>query len=69
MAGGVPFLRSRFDFTSDTLSFTVATGDVLIVEVGAAGVPPTNRPMVYLDQLDWVSLAEELPRVGLSLPG
>ncbi|MFN2466709.1 MAG: hypothetical protein ABR521_01045 [Gaiellaceae bacterium] len=58
----VPFLRSKFDFTSDTLGFTVTSGDVLIVEVGAAGAadgPPTGRPVVYLDQLHWVSLAKQ----------
>lgn len=62
MAAGVPFLRSGFDFTSNTLSFTVASGDKLIVEVGAAGAadgPPAGRPVVYLDQLHWVSLARQ----------
>jgi hypothetical protein len=62
VAAGVPFLRSRFDFTSDTLSFTVTSGDVLIVEVGTASGadgPPTGRPVVYLDQLHWVSLAKQ----------
>jgi hypothetical protein len=59
VAAGVPFLRSRFDFISDTLSFTVDSGDVLIVEVGAADRPPTGRPVVYLDQLHWVSLAKQ----------
>ncbi len=62
VAAGVPFLRSRFDFASDTLSFTVASGNVLIVEVGVAGAadgPPTGRPVVYLDQLHWVSLAKQ----------
>ncbi len=61
-AAGVPFLRSRFDFTSDTLRFTVTSGDVLIVEVGTAGAadgPPAGRPVVYLDQLHWVSLAKQ----------
>jgi hypothetical protein len=61
-AAGAPFLRSRFDFTSNTLSFTVASGDVLIVEVGVAGAadgPPPGRPVVYLDQLHWVSLAKQ----------
>jgi len=61
-AAGVPFLWSRFDFTSNTLSFTVASGDKLVVEVGAAGAadgPPPARPVVYLDQLHWVSLARQ----------
>jgi hypothetical protein len=62
VAAGVPFLRSRFDFTSDTLSFTVTNENVLIVEVGVADAaegPPTGRPVVYLDQLHWVSLAKQ----------
>jgi hypothetical protein len=62
VVAGVPFLRSRFDFTNEMLSFTVASGDVLIVEVGAdsaADGPPTGRPVVYLDQLHWVSLAKQ----------
>jgi len=62
VAADVPFLRSRFDITSNTLSFTVTNGDVLIVEVGAAAAadgPPTGRPVVYLDQLHWVSLAKQ----------
>jgi hypothetical protein len=62
VAAGAPFLRSKFDFTSDTLSFRVTSGDVLIVEVGGAGSPdgpPTDRPVVYLDQLHWVSLAKQ----------
>jgi hypothetical protein len=37
VAAGAPFLHSKFDFTSRTLSFTVTRGDVLIVEVGVAG--------------------------------
>lgn len=61
-AAGVPFVRSAFDFTSNTLSFTVPSGDQLIVEVGTAGAadgPPAGRPVVYLDQLHWVSLAQQ----------
>lgn len=59
-AADVPFLRSKYDLTSNTLSFTVPNGEQLIVEVGAAGAtdgPPAGRPVVYLDQLHWVSLA------------
>ena len=62
VAAGVPFLRSRFDFSSNTLSFKVASGDDLIVELGAAGASdgtPAGRPVVYLDQLHWVSLAQQ----------
>jgi hypothetical protein len=62
VAAGAPFLSSKFDFTSHTLSFTVTSGDVLIVEVGVPGTPhgpPTGRPVVYLDQLHWVSLAKQ----------
>jgi hypothetical protein len=62
VAAGLPFLRSRFNFTSNTLSFTVPSGDSLIVEVGvpsAADGPPADRPVVYLDQLHWISLAQQ----------
>ena len=61
-AAGVPFLRAAFDFTSNTLSFEVPHGNKLIVEVGAAGPAngaPPGRPVVYLDQLHWVSLARQ----------
>lgn len=60
-SAGAPFLRSRFDFTSATLSLTVAGGHVVIVEVGAraADEPRSGRPVVYLDQLHWVSLARQ----------
>jgi hypothetical protein len=61
-AAGAPFLRCGFDFTSNTLSFAVPNGDKLIVEVGAAGPadgPPAGRPVAYLDQLHWVSLARQ----------
>jgi hypothetical protein len=61
-AEGVPFRRSRFDFLSDTLSFTLRSGEVLTVEVGVPGGtegPPAGRPVVYLDQLHWVSLAKQ----------
>jgi hypothetical protein len=61
-AADMPFLRSRFDFSGSTLSFTISSGDVLIVEVGSAGAadgPPAGRPVVYLDQLHWVSLARQ----------
>jgi hypothetical protein len=61
VAAGAPFLRSKFDLTSDTLSLMVTSGAVLIVEVGVAGMPdgpPADRPVVYLDQLHWVSLAK-----------
>lgn len=62
LAAGKPFLRSKFDFTSATLSLTVSSGDVLVVEIGVAGAadgPPQGRPVVYLDQLHWVSLAKQ----------
>lgn len=61
-AAGVPFLRSRFDFASNTLSFTIAGGEILTVEVGVAGAADgsaTGRPVVYLDQLHWVGLAKQ----------
>jgi hypothetical protein len=48
VAAGAPFLRSKFDLTSNTLSFTVSSGAVLIVEVGVAGMPdgpPADAPL------------------------
>jgi len=62
VAAGAPFVRSGFDFASSRLSFELPDGDELIVEVGAAGPigsPPSDRPVVYLDQLHWVSLAQQ----------
>jgi hypothetical protein len=62
VAAGAPFVRSGFDFASSRLSFALPDGDELIVEVGAAGPvggPPSGRPVVYLDQLHWVSLAQQ----------
>lgn len=59
-AGG-PLRRSRFDFSDSTLTFTVFDRNVLTVEVGRPGAmdgPPAGRPVVYLDQLHWVSLAK-----------
>lgn len=61
-AAGVPFLRSVLDFTTRTLSFTVPSGDELIVELGASDAadgPPAGRSVVYLDQLHWISLARQ----------
>src|SRR5262245_31166320 len=61
-AAGAPFLRSRFDFASNTLSLTITSGDVLIVEIAAPGAADGHsrrRPAVYLDQLHWVSLAKQ----------
>lgn len=57
---GAPFVRSRLDFANRTLIFTLSSGDELIVEVGAAGAAdgsPEGRPVVYVDQLHWISLA------------
>jgi hypothetical protein len=62
VAARPPFVRSSFDLPSNTLSFTVPSGEELIVEVGAleaAEGPPAGRGVVYLDQLHWISLARQ----------
>lgn len=62
MPTAMPFRRSKLDFTASTLHLTVPDGEELTVELGRPGAhdePSAGRPVVYLDQLHWVSLARQ----------
>jgi len=53
--------RSVIDLADRTLELTLQTGESLILEVGwsdGGDRPPVDRPIVYLDQNHWVTLAQ-----------
>lgn len=57
--------RSRLNFESRTLTLTLDDDEVLEVDIGVPGqLAPTNVPIVYLDQLHWISLAQHLRAPG-----
>jgi hypothetical protein len=61
MAASSVVRRSRLDFGSRTLMLTLDDGETLEVDIGVPGqVVPTNVPIVHLDQLHWISLAQHL---------
>lgn len=65
MFKGVPpksvIRRSQVDLELRTLNLTLDDGHALQVDIGVPGqVPPRNVPIVYLDQLHWISLAQHL---------
>ena len=58
---GFSVRRSRLEFQRRVMILTLNDGQVLEVDIGVAGqgVPP-DVPIVYLDQLHWISLAQQL---------
>jgi hypothetical protein len=56
---GMAVRRSRFAFGARLLTLTLDDGEQLEVEIGKTGERPAV-PVVYLDQLHWVTLAQQL---------
>jgi hypothetical protein len=59
---GLPIRRATFDVAASQVTFTLPQGDQVTAEVATtAGDPaPAARPIVYLDQLHWITLARHL---------
>jgi hypothetical protein len=56
----IDFKRVTFDVQARELTFTLPDDHLFTVEIGTAGAsdhPPADRPVVYLDQRDWIALA------------
>lgn len=53
--------RSRLDLQRRVMLLTLDDGQVLEVDIGVSGqAVPADVPIVYLDQLHWISLAQQL---------
>lgn len=53
--------RSRLDIERRLLLFTLDDDTTLETELGAAGqLPPAGVPVIYLDQLHWIALAQQI---------
>lgn len=52
--------QSRLEIGRRLLTMTLDDGDELSVELGHRGDTPPDVPVVYLDQLHWIALAQRL---------
>src|SRR5438552_2188160 len=58
---GFSVRRSRMDLERRVVVLTLDDSKTLEVDIGVPGqVVPTDMPVVYLDQLHWISLAQQL---------
>src|SRR5215213_252273 len=57
---GVDARRVAVDLVDRELVLALRSGTELTLELGSVGAPADRRPVVYLDQLHWVALAQQL---------
>jgi hypothetical protein len=58
---GFSVRRSRMDLERRVMLLTLDDGQTLEVEIGVPDqAPPDDVPIIYLDQLHWISLAQQL---------